>query len=815
MQQGGTTEEQVMQLIQMYAQITGDDPQAIINELQQMSPEDQGMAIQQIGQAVESYMSDQQGQQMARGGSYSGTYDAATGSYFSHGGSYGGRRLRRAQDGMEVPPRPEPQDYPDYPTFKAADDEWMLTYGPDAINVPEIEQQLTAMQGGVGYENPAANILASGSPMAPIPVPTAVVATPGTAKEDPSQYGYSIVNYLNSKGLPSSYNTRKDIAKILNISNYRGNDTQNIQMLETLLQNPTMLQTIIGGGGKKTKGAGNSTAKAINNIRKKAQASGAIPGGSSSGSSFAPPVVKPDSNRVIVDSFGNILPDTGRVVLDTGKVVLDTGKVVDTGKIENPYDFNLTDTGGVRPDTIVKPKKGESVSMLPLFAGLVTGAGLAYLGALQQGPIRAKAVLDVISKNPNFIQASDNMKNQMLEKATADVEGVYKWYKKLPKEQKAIVDNLDAMEIEGYLPGENIGDPGARADALFAQQDAILERQVLSRLADQEATNAINEAELETDIANETALRRSGVKPTTAKRIVKSQRNTRAMLNAEPPAPTAPAATPSLRQRLMANIKRRGAVALPTGTAAAAPRVEAPRVEAPRVEGPSTMSRFRQGLGAAGRFTKALFKEIGKREYGGAYLPDYSMAYGGGYQYNSGGDLCIDPMTGQPIDCETLRRREMNRVNMMQTDPYDPYYNMNPRTGRINTDRIRMNPYREQQPNRNPYLSEGRAMWSNDPERLRNAIQPIPITYPKLRPGQNPLQQMYSPVPKGMYGMGMARGGQMPQWLAERRFAAAGNQDMMSSYGYQQGGVVEVSETDLPQVLQQLQQGGYQFEIMR
>lgn len=807
MQQGGTTEEQVMQLIQMYAQITGDDPQAIVNELQQMSPEDQGMAIQQIGQAVESYMSDQQGQQMpqgqqmARGGSYSGTYDAATGSYFSYGGSYGGGRLRIAQDGMEVPPRPESQDYPDYPTFKAADDEWMLTYGEGAINVPEIEQQLGSMPMGVGYENPAANILASGSPMAPIPVPTAVVAaTPGTAKEDPSQYGYSIVNYLNSKGLPSSYNTRKDIAKILNISNYRGNDTQNIQMLETLLQNPTMLQTIIGGGGKKTKGGGNSTAKAINNIRKKAQASGAIPGGSSSGSSFAPPVVTPapvtpfpvvapDSTGVVVDSFGNIISDTGKVVNDTGK-------------IKNPFDFDLTDSTGTRPDTIEKPKKGEPVSMLPLFAGVVTGAGLAYLGALQQGPIRAKAVLDVISKNPNFIQASDNMKSQMLEKATADVEGVYKWYKKLPKEQKAIVDNLDAMEIEGYLPGENIGDPGARADALFAQQDAILERQALSRLADQEATNAINEAELETDIANETALRRSGVKPTTAKRIVKSQRNTRAMLNAEPPAPTAPAATPSLRQRLMANIKRRGAVAPPTGTAAAPPRVEAPRVE-----GPSTMSRFRQGLGAAGRFTKALFKEIGKREYGGAYLPDYSMAYGGGYHYNSGGDFCVDPMTGEPIDCETLR--------MMQMNSSEPYYRMNPNTGRINTDRIRMNPYREQQPNRNPYLGEGRAMWSNDPERLRNAIQPIPTTYPKLRPGQNPLQQMYRPIPKGMYGMGMAKGGQMPQWLAERRFAAAGNQDMMSDYGYQQGGVVEVSETDLPQVLQQLQQGGYQFEIMR
>jgi hypothetical protein len=41
---------------------------------------------------------------------------------------------------------------------------------------------------------------------------------------------------------------------------------------------------------------------------------------------------------------------------------------------------------------------------------------------------------------------------------------------------------------------------------------------------------------------------------------------------------------------------------------------------------------------------------------------------------------------------------------------------------------------------------------------------------------------------KAMYGMGMAKGGQMPQWLAERRFAAAGNEDMMSQYGYAMGG---------------------------
>lgn len=68
---------------------------------------------------------------------------------------------------------------------------------------------------------------------------------------------------------------------------------------------------------------------------------------------------------------------------------------------------------------------------------------------------------------------------------------------------------------------------------------------------------------------------------------------------------------------------------------------------------------------------------------------------------------------------------------------------------------------------------------------------------------------------KAMYGMGMAKGGQMPQWLANRRFAAAGNQDKMSQYGYDDGGVVVGQEMNAtPELLQQLKQGGYTFEYI-
>jgi hypothetical protein len=66
-QQGGQEQDQVMQAIQMYAQMTQTDPKQLIAQLQAMSPEEQQQAIQQIMQAIQEA---QQGQssQMAYGG---------------------------------------------------------------------------------------------------------------------------------------------------------------------------------------------------------------------------------------------------------------------------------------------------------------------------------------------------------------------------------------------------------------------------------------------------------------------------------------------------------------------------------------------------------------------------------------------------------------------------------------------------------------------------------------------------------------------------------------------------------------------------
>ena len=71
-------------------------------------------------------------------------------------------------------------------------------------------------------------------------------------------------------------------------------------------------------------------------------------------------------------------------------------------------------------------------------------------------------------------------------------------------------------------------------------------------------------------------------------------------------------------------------------------------------------------------------------------------------------------------------------------------------------------------------------------------------------------------LPQYMYGMGMAEGGEkMPQWLAERRFAAAGNTGKMSQYGYANGGLVKGSVHDMSEdQIQDLINQGYKIEYV-
>ena len=83
---------------------------------------------------------------------------------------------------------------------------------------------------------------------------------------------------------------------------------------------------------------------------------------------------------------------------------------------------------------------------------------------------------------------------------------------------------------------------------------------------------------------------------------------------------------------------------------------------------------------------------------------------------------------------------------------------------------------------------------ANIQEYGQNVLDYANSMVPTMIP-MNPNQQSSGSSDQGMASfamqmlpMLMAEGGKMPQWLAEKRFKAAGNQSMMDSYGYARGG---------------------------
>lgn len=81
---------------------------------------------------------------------------------------------------------------------------------------------------------------------------------PQTSKPKPAPTtGGSVVNYMNSKGMNSSYSNRAKLAKEYGIANYRGTASQNIELLNklksgaptkpTLKSNKTVAQEVIDG----------------------------------------------------------------------------------------------------------------------------------------------------------------------------------------------------------------------------------------------------------------------------------------------------------------------------------------------------------------------------------------------------------------------------------------------------------------------------------------------------------------------------------------------------------------------------------------
>lgn len=83
--QMGGEEEQILQVIQMYAQVTGQDPDQLVSQLQKMPAEEAQQALQQMAQSL---------QQMQEQSSQTGAMSSA----FAYGGAY----VPKAQDGKDI-----------------------------------------------------------------------------------------------------------------------------------------------------------------------------------------------------------------------------------------------------------------------------------------------------------------------------------------------------------------------------------------------------------------------------------------------------------------------------------------------------------------------------------------------------------------------------------------------------------------------------------------------------------------------------------------------------------------------------------------
>ena len=119
-EEGAAQQEQIMQIIQMYAQLTEMEPEAVLEELQGMEEEDQQQALQSMVEQIQSAQGQQQGdteeegeveeddeegEYMRRGGqpcySCGGAMKYQTGGYIPEYGemAYGGIHINPANKG--------------------------------------------------------------------------------------------------------------------------------------------------------------------------------------------------------------------------------------------------------------------------------------------------------------------------------------------------------------------------------------------------------------------------------------------------------------------------------------------------------------------------------------------------------------------------------------------------------------------------------------------------------------------------------------------------------------------------------------------
>jgi hypothetical protein len=161
---------------------------------------------------------------------------------------YYNRFMQKAGDGVEVLQRPREQDY---------DDPYMYQEALDAYE-QALYQQYLSQQKAAAEQN-TTQTTGSTSTTA-----TGASATPTKSQRELVSYsGPSVWDFLTAQGLRGDLATRKQFAKQLGITGYKGDATQNAQLIDMFMKDPTLLDKYaeiaatvpVGtkGGGRKRK----------------------------------------------------------------------------------------------------------------------------------------------------------------------------------------------------------------------------------------------------------------------------------------------------------------------------------------------------------------------------------------------------------------------------------------------------------------------------------------------------------------------------------------------------------------------------------
>jgi hypothetical protein len=304
----------------------------------------------------------------------------------------------------EIGGEPTSNDYLTYALFKQAHDAWEASQ-----NTPQVDEDAymaAASQGNI----PAAALTQQSGYQAypPIYMPSVNQQTsaPMTPSPNSGRYsGGSIVDYLKSQGLPYDYASRKKMADIHKITDYKktNNAAQNLKLLRSLRN-----------------ASGNAPEMTDADYAAFAQS-------------------QADQNPFIMEGSRN--PD-----------VAPTSGFAGFGQ----YPGMGTNPGIPSVSVVGAPTKKSSsgVSGATIAAEVALGTGVAA-GAFSE----IKDLIKRASKGEYLsgqakakVTAYRNQfRNQMLKEAGKNIKAQIKWFDKLPKEQQNILKNLDAMEISGDM----------------------------------------------------------------------------------------------------------------------------------------------------------------------------------------------------------------------------------------------------------------------------------------------------------------------------------------------------------------------------